>query len=86
MCRGGPTWSMESRNDVVGKVMHVFFDYVAFDSPRLRGPLTFRGTNPRIESDLLHVGPIDVCDADGNVLLLVERGVCRKYGEVEGAF
>jgi polyketide synthase family protein len=63
-------------------VMRVYFDYTAFDSEELTKTLTFRGTNPTAEDDLLHVGPIDVCDSNGNVLLVVERGVCRKFGEV----
>jgi hypothetical protein len=63
-------------------VMKVYFDYLQFDNPNLIKNLTFRGTNPRIEGDLLHVGPIDVSDANGNVLLVVEQGVCRKFGEV----
>ena len=64
-------------------VMRVYFDYVAFDSPKLLETFTFRGTNPEVEGDLLHVGPIEVSDARGNVLLVVERGVCRKFGEVD---
>jgi len=62
--------------------MRVYFDYVAFDSPKLLETFTFRGANPKVEGDLLHVGPIEVSDEKGNVLLVVERGVCRKFGEV----
>jgi hypothetical protein len=67
-------------------VMRVYFDYLAFDSPHLLETLTFRGANPTVEGDLLHVGPLDVSDARGNVLLTVERGVCRKFGEVDPGY
>ena len=64
-------------------VMHVYFDYLAFQWPDLLETLTFEGENPRIDGDLLHVGPIRVRDAKGNTLLEVMQGVCRKYGEVK---
>ena len=66
-------------------VMRVYFDYVAFNSPELTKTLTFRGTNPRSDGDLLHVGPIDVSDSHGNLMLVVEQGVCRKFGEVKSS-
>lgn len=67
-------------------IMRVYFDYMDFDAPPLGRTITFRGTNPRVDNDVLHVGPIDASDSSGNVLLVVEQGVCRKYGEVTGSF
>jgi polyketide synthase-like dehydratase family protein len=63
--------------------MKVFFDYADFDAEPLRCAVTFHGTNPRAECDVLHVGPIDAFDATGRMLLRVEGGVCRKFGDIE---
>jgi acyl transferase domain-containing protein/NAD(P)-dependent dehydrogenase (short-subunit alcohol dehydrogenase family) len=63
--------------------MKVFFDYLDFGAGFLQSTMTFDGANPRAEGDMLYVGPIDVRDASGRVLLRVEGGVCRKFGEVE---
>jgi hypothetical protein len=65
--------------------MKVFFDYTDFDAEMLRGSMTFQGANPRPEGDLLHVGPIEALDSQGRLLLRVEGGLCRKFGEVEVA-
>jgi NAD(P)-dependent dehydrogenase (short-subunit alcohol dehydrogenase family) len=64
-------------------VMKVFFDYTDFDAPLLKGPATFQGANPRAEDDILHVGPIDGYDSGGRLILRVEGGVCRKFGDIE---
>jgi len=66
-------------------VMRVYFDYMAFDAPALTDAMTFRGFNPRAEGDVLHVGPIEVSDREGKVMLVVEQGLCRKLGEVQRA-
>jgi hypothetical protein len=63
--------------------MKVFFDYTDFDAPLLRGSATFHGANPRAEGDILHVGPIDAYDSSGRLILRVEGGVCRKFGDLE---
>ena len=63
--------------------MKVFFDYTDFSTGVLRGPVTFRGSNPRPEGDQLHVGPIEAYDASGRVLLRVEGGVCRNFGDIK---
>jgi acyl transferase domain-containing protein/NAD(P)-dependent dehydrogenase (short-subunit alcohol dehydrogenase family) len=63
--------------------MKVFFDYTDFDAPILRAAATFHGANPRAEGDVLHVGPIDAFDSTGRLILCVEGGVCRKFGDVE---
>ncbi len=67
-------------------IMYSYFDYTDFASPGLLEKMTFRGTNPRPDGDLLHVGPIEVSDSKGKVILVVEGGVCRKLGEIEHAF
>jgi hypothetical protein len=63
--------------------MKVFFDYSDFGFDRLRSPVTFRGANPRPEGEVLHVGPIDAFDSTGRLLLRVEGGLCRKFGEIQ---
>lgn len=63
-------------------VMKVFFDYEQDATDALRGPVTFAGANPRVEGDLLHVGPITAFNASGQALLRVEGGLCRRFGEL----
>jgi hypothetical protein len=62
--------------------MHVYFDYTNYDVDILRQPLTFFGENPYLENDLLHVGPIQVVDSEGRVLLHVDGAYCRPFGAV----
>jgi hypothetical protein len=66
-------------------LMRVYFDYTAFDWPKLTETMMFRGANPRAEGNLLHVGPIELSDSTGRVLLVVENGVCHSFGEVESS-
>jgi hypothetical protein len=63
-------------------VMKIYFDFVDFDASKLIETLTFSGTNPRLDGDRLTIGPIAASDRDGNTLLIVEGGVCRRFGEV----
>jgi hypothetical protein len=64
------------------KAMKVYFDFADFDASKLADTLTLSGTNPRLHGDRLSVGPIAASDRNGNILLLVEGGVCRRFGEV----
>ncbi len=68
------------------EIMKMYYDFTDFDLAKLKEKLRFRGMNPRVEGDLLHVGPIEVSDPEGNVMLIVEGGVCRKFGEIKNAF
>jgi hypothetical protein len=63
------------------RVMKVFFDFSEFDISTLPGTLTFGGANPRLDGDRLTIGPVFAADAAGNTLLLVEDGVCLRYGK-----
>jgi acyl transferase domain-containing protein/NAD(P)-dependent dehydrogenase (short-subunit alcohol dehydrogenase family) len=63
-------------------VMKIYFDFANFDISKLVGTVTFTGANPRPEGERLHMGPVAAIDAGGNTLLVVERGVCRRFGEV----
>jgi 3-oxoacyl-(acyl-carrier-protein) synthase/NAD(P)-dependent dehydrogenase (short-subunit alcohol dehydrogenase family) len=63
-------------------VMKIYFDFADFDASKFVGTLTFSGANPRLEGDRLRIGPIAASDANGNTLLIVEGGVCRRFGEV----
>ena len=63
-------------------VMKIYFDFADFDISKLVGTLTFIGANPRVDGERLHMGPVAAIDANGNTLLVVERGVCRRFGEV----
>ena len=65
------------------EVMKVYFDFAEFNPSKLPGTLTFSGLNPRLEGDLLSIGPVAVHDGEGNMLLVVEHGVCRRYGAVK---
>ncbi|HEV2762431.1 MAG TPA: SDR family NAD(P)-dependent oxidoreductase [Pyrinomonadaceae bacterium] len=66
------------------RVMKVFFDFAEFDVSKLVGTLTFSGANPRLDGDRLTIGPVVAADAAGNTLLLVEDGVCLRYGNGNG--
>ncbi|MBV8859358.1 MAG: SDR family NAD(P)-dependent oxidoreductase [Acidobacteria bacterium] len=63
------------------RVMKVFFDFSDFDLSTLPGTLTFSGANPRLDGDRLTIGPVFAADAAGNTLLLVEDGICLRYGK-----
>jgi 3-oxoacyl-(acyl-carrier-protein) synthase/NAD(P)-dependent dehydrogenase (short-subunit alcohol dehydrogenase family) len=67
-------------------IMRVFFDYTDFSQPALNGSFVFRGVNPRVDGDLLHVGPIEVCNQLGEVQLIVEGGLCQRFGNIENAY
>ncbi len=67
------------------EVMKIYFDFAEFNPSKLPGTLTFSGLNPRLEGDLLSIGPVAVHDGEGNTLLVVEHGVCRRYGAVKNA-
>lgn len=64
------------------EVMKIFFDFHDFVLP-LSSPLTLYGANPRPDGERLHMGPVEAVDDDGNTLVIVERGVCRRFGEVK---
>jgi 3-oxoacyl-(acyl-carrier-protein) synthase/NAD(P)-dependent dehydrogenase (short-subunit alcohol dehydrogenase family) len=63
-------------------VMKVYFDFSAFDASQLVGTVTFSGANPRLDGDRLTIGPVLAIDGNGNTLLVVENGVCRRFGAV----
>lgn len=67
-------------------IMKVYFDYTDFGHAALMASFSFSGTNPRVEGDLLHVGPIEVRDQSGAVQLVVEGGLCQRFGDIENAF
>jgi hypothetical protein len=67
------------------RIMKVYFDISNFDLETLRSQLTFRGANPRREGDKLIIGPVEAVDRDGQTMLTVEGGVCRRFGEVRNA-
>jgi acyl transferase domain-containing protein/NAD(P)-dependent dehydrogenase (short-subunit alcohol dehydrogenase family) len=78
----GPDFSMPVFVPEACEVMKIFFDFAEFDVSRLRGDVMFSGANPRPDGERLHMGPVEAVDANGNVLVLVERGICRRFGEV----
>ncbi len=65
--------------------MNVYFDFTDFNSPPLMQRLIFSGENPSGEGDLLRLGNIEVIDQAGNILLMVEGAVCRRFGEIKHA-
>jgi hypothetical protein len=64
------------------RVMKVYFDFSNFDASQLVGQLTFSGANPRLDGDRLTIGPVIAADGNGNPLIVVEDGVCLRYGKV----
>ena len=64
------------------RVMKVYFDFSNFDASKLGGQLTFSGANPRLDGDRLTIGPVVATDGNGNTLIVVEDGVCLRYGKV----
>jgi len=78
----GPDFSMPVFVPEACEVMKIFFDFAEFDVSRLPGDVMFSGANPRPDGERLHMGPVEAVDANGNVLVLVERGICRRFGEV----
>jgi len=65
------------------RVMNVYFD---LGSPgaasTLSDALSMTGSNPTVDQDRLTIGPVEVRDQVGSVLLTVDGGVCRRMGEV----
>ena len=68
---------------MAGKVMKIYYDLTnPSHTATLLGKLYMAGNNPKLDKELLEIGPIEARDADGSLLLSVEGGVCRKFGEV----
>jgi hypothetical protein len=65
--------------------MKVYFDLADFHLPALMEKMIFSGANPRGEGDVIRIGPVEARDPDGNIMLVVEGGVCRKFGEISNA-
>jgi acyl transferase domain-containing protein/NAD(P)-dependent dehydrogenase (short-subunit alcohol dehydrogenase family) len=65
------------------KVMKVYFD---LGNPgvasTLSEELSMAGSNPTADQDRLTIGPVEVRDPVGSVLLTVDGGICRRLGEV----
>lgn len=68
------------------ELMNVYFDFAHIDRDRLLGTLTLSGSNPRGDGDALRIGPVAAYDVAGNVLLSVEGGLCRRFGEVRNEY
>jgi acyl transferase domain-containing protein/NAD(P)-dependent dehydrogenase (short-subunit alcohol dehydrogenase family) len=67
-------------------IMKMYFDFSRVSAHRLTGTLTLSGANPRDDGDKLYIGPVAAYDGEGNMLLSVEGGVCRRLGEVRNEF
>ncbi|HUB53206.1 MAG TPA: SDR family NAD(P)-dependent oxidoreductase [Terracidiphilus sp.] len=65
------------------KIMKVYFDLgdPGVESA-LSHELSMTGSNPTADRDRLTIGPVEVRDPVGSVLLTVDGGVCRRMGEV----
>jgi len=65
------------------KVMKVYFDLGnSGAASTLSDELSMSGSNPTADQDRLTIGPVEVRDNVGSVLLTVDGGVCRRLGEV----
>jgi hypothetical protein len=65
--------------------MTSLIDYTDFGHSAWNCPFKFWGTNSRVEGDLLHLGPIEVRDQMGDVQLIVEGGLCRRFGTIDAS-
>jgi 3-oxoacyl-(acyl-carrier-protein) synthase/NAD(P)-dependent dehydrogenase (short-subunit alcohol dehydrogenase family) len=65
------------------KIMNVYFD---LGNPGVTSTLSdelfMTGSNPTADQDRLTIGPVEVRDPVGSVLLTVDGGICRRLGEV----
>ncbi len=68
------------------KTMKAYFDFVDFNLPKLSEKMIFSGVNPHEKDDEVLIGPVEATDLDGNIVLAVEGGVCKKFGEIKNAF
>jgi hypothetical protein len=65
------------------KVMNVYYDLSdPGHGSALSRDLSMMGSNPTADHDKLVIGPVEVRDHAGSVLLTVEGGICRRLGEV----
>jgi len=65
------------------RVMKVYYDLTnPGDDSALATELSMTGSNPTADQDRLTIGPVEVRDPAGSVLLTVDGGVCRRLGEV----
>jgi len=63
--------------------MKVYFDLGnSGAASTLSDELSMSGSNPTADQDRLTIGPVEVRDNVGSVLLTVDGGVCRRLGEV----
>ena len=60
--------------------MKVFYDFLG--GGEAVPSATFTGRAPRADGDRLHLGSLAAWDVAGRLLLEVEGGVCRRFGEV----
>jgi acyl transferase domain-containing protein/NAD(P)-dependent dehydrogenase (short-subunit alcohol dehydrogenase family) len=66
------------------KVMKVYFDLGnPGGASTLSDELSMTGSNPTADQDRLTIGPVEVRDPVGSVLLTVDGGICRRLGEVQ---
>jgi NAD(P)-dependent dehydrogenase (short-subunit alcohol dehydrogenase family) len=66
-------------------VMKVHFDFAEQPGAASLNNLTFCGANPTHGDENITIGPVAALDSAGHVLLVVEGGVCRRYGTVNHA-
>ena len=65
------------------KVMKIYYDLTSpGEASALSRALSMAGANPTAEEDRLTIGPVEVRDSAGSVLLTVDGGICRRLGEV----
>jgi hypothetical protein len=67
------------------RLMKVYFDFVDLSNPLWMRELTFCGANPTMHEGTITIGPVAAIDSSGRVVLVVEDGLCRRYGKVNYA-
>jgi hypothetical protein len=63
--------------------MKVYFDLSnPAEASELQRELSMCGSNPVHSDNRSTIGPVEVRDSNGSVILTVGEGVCRRLGEV----
>lgn len=63
------------------RLIKIYYDFTNPDEKTFTGSLRFAGSNPHLEADRLTIGPVEAKDPAGRTLVVVDGGLCRKFGE-----
>ena len=63
--------------------LEMFYDFTDFNNELLLEPLFFRAANPEREGGTVHVGPMEIRNGSGEVLVRMKEGECHEFGTVD---